>query len=169
MNEAFIALGTNIEPRASYIDEAINALLNNRTIQLERKSSIYETAPVGYLDQADFLNMVIKVTTDLSPNELLDQCQAIEQRLGRKRTIRNGPRTIDLDILLYNQEKTQAEHLVIPHPRMHERAFVLVPLNEIAADAIVPGFNIEVKALLEKNPQEEIDGIVLWEKKSSTK
>src|SRR5699024_9592520 len=97
-----------------------------------QESSIYETAPVGFIDQADFLNMVIEVETRLSPIELLDVCQEIELRLGRERVIRFGPRTIDLDILLYNQENLETERLSIPHVRMHERAFVLVPLAEIA-------------------------------------
>ena len=138
MNIAYLALGTNIEPREEYLDEAIRMLEENTSITIKKKSSIYETAPVGYTDQADFLNMVIEVETSLSSIELLEFCQEVELDLGRKREIRFGPRTIDLDILIYNQENSTIERLIIPHPRMHERAFVLVPLEEIAPNLVIP-------------------------------
>lgn len=138
MNKAYIALGTNIEPRYEHITSALQSLTNHRSITIVKQSSIYETAPVGYTDQADFLNMVVEIETSLSSIELLNCCQQIEQLLGRKRVIRFGPRTIDLDILLYNQENSKMDRLIIPHPRMHERAFVLIPLNEIAPTAIIP-------------------------------
>lgn len=163
MNDAYIALGTNIGPRESYINSAIQALAQHVDITIEKKSSIYETVPVGYLDQEDFLNMVIKVGTTLSAEELLFACQKIEQQLGRKRIIRNGPRTIDLDILLFNQIQKHTEHLIIPHPRMHERAFVLVPLNEIAAHTVVPSCNETVNGLLEQMPQIEKDNVLHWQ------
>lgn len=101
-------------------------------------SSIYETAPVGYIDQADFLNVVISVTTELDAHELLATCQRIEHELGRVRDIRWGPRTVDLDILLYNNDNIETESLIVPHSRMHERAFVLIPLLEIAPTAAHP-------------------------------
>ena len=94
-------------------------------------SSIYETEPVGYTEQPTFLNMVIKLETSFNAFELLAVTQKIENGLGRKREIHWGPRTIDLDILLYNNENIKSEHLIIPHPRMFERAFVMVPLFEI--------------------------------------
>src|SRR5699024_4742896 len=97
-----------------------------------KESSIYETPPVGYTNQGHFLNMFIAVKTSLSAIKLLDVCQCIEQQLGRKREIRFGPRTIDLDILIYNEENIKTDRLIVPHPRMHERAFVLIPLVEIA-------------------------------------
>lgn len=131
MNTVFIALGTNIEPRLTYLQKALHELSMEENISIIKQSSIYETAPVGYTNQSDFLNMVIQVDTNLSPLDLLDQCQQIERELGRKRAIRFGPRTIDLDILLYNQENRQTERLILPHPRMHERAFVLIPLHEL--------------------------------------
>lgn len=134
MKKVYVALGTNIEPREEYLAEALKMLDNNGKISTLKKSSIYQTVPVGYTEQADFLNMVIEIKTSLSPEELLDFCQHIEGELGRKRNIRFGPRTIDLDILVYNQENSKTERLTIPHPRMHKRAFVLIPLHEIASD-----------------------------------
>lgn len=102
-------------------------------------SSLYGTSPVGVEDQPDFLNAVIEVETALSPDELLDLCASIEREMGRERTIRWGPRVIDMDILLYDDLALDSEGLTIPHPRMMERAFVLVPLAEIAPDVGLPG------------------------------
>ena len=118
----------------SYLTEAIQFLNKNQHIQVDDVSSVYETDPVGYTDQNCFLNLVIKISTNLSPQELLKVTQKVENDLGRKREIRWGPRTIDLDILLYNQENIEAENLIVPHPRMFERAFVIVPLLEINQD-----------------------------------
>src|SRR5690606_40011733 len=109
MNKAFIALGTNIEPRKEYLDQAIQLLSKVEDVQIIKKSSIYQTPPVGYTNQADFLNMVLEISTRLSSEQLLDQCQEIENELGRKRTIRFGPRTIDLDILVFNEENIKTE------------------------------------------------------------
>ena len=100
-------------------------------LSVEELSSIYETDPVGYTNQACFLNAVIKITTSLKSEELLQTCLFIESQLGRKREIRWGPRTLDLDILLYNQENIETESLIVPHPRMQERAFVIIPLMEL--------------------------------------
>lgn len=103
-----------------------------------KMSSIYETAPVGYLNQDAFLNLVIRLETSLSPLSLLDTCQEIEQILQRERLIRWGPRTVDLDVLLYGQEQLTTERLIIPHPHMYERAFVLVPLRELMPALSLP-------------------------------
>lgn len=162
MTQAFIALGTNIEPRENHFIKALEMLTDHEGIHIEKISSIYETDPVGYEDQADFLNMVIGVETDLSAEELLLFCQGVENQLGRERSIRFGPRTIDLDILLYNYENIKMDQLVIPHPRMHERAFVLVPLGEIAPEAEVPGTGKLVQQLLNELPAEEKAGIRNW-------
>ncbi len=162
MNKVYLALGTNIEPRDVHLSEALNLLEADEAIVIEKRSSIYETAPVGYLDQADFLNMVIEIQTLLDPIILLDRCQEIEHKLGRKREIRFGPRTIDLDILLYNQENIKEERLVIPHPRMHERAFVLVPLAEIAADAFLPNTEKTVKDFLIELPSKKVETVIRW-------
>lgn len=167
MTQAFIALGTNIEPRADHLENALEAMTKSGHITILQKSSIYETVPVGYLDQADFLNMVIEIDTLLTASDLLEVCQAIEQELGRRRTIRFGPRTIDLDILLYNQENRQTERLTIPHPRMHERAFVLVPLEEIAPGLQVPVYNKPIADLVRNLPESELRDVKKWTAKES--
>ena len=107
-------------------------------INVKTVSSIYETAPVGYVDQPSFLNIVVYIETSYSALEILKICQSIENELGRVREIRWGPRIIDLDILLFNNENIEVENLIVPHPRMFERAFVLVPLLEIANKPLSP-------------------------------
>lgn len=131
---AYIALGSNIGSREEYLKKAVALLHQHPSVTVTKVSSIYETDPVGYTDQAPFLNMAAAVKTSLSPFELLDLTQHIENELGRTRNIRWGPRTADLDILLYNRENIETEQLIVPHPRMHERLFVLVPLLEIYPD-----------------------------------
>ncbi|GIO28129.1 2-amino-4-hydroxy-6-hydroxymethyldihydropteridine diphosphokinase [Ornithinibacillus bavariensis] len=162
MNKAYLALGTNIEPRLTYLDDAIRLLEGQDTIEIIKKSSIYETAPVGYTDQDDFLNMVLEIYTDLSADDLLTVCQHIEQELGRKRVIRFGPRTIDVDILLYNKESRHSERLIIPHPRMHERGFVLIPLHEIASNLQIPSLHKTVAELLSNLPAKDKSEIRVW-------
>ncbi|WP_337019700.1 2-amino-4-hydroxy-6-hydroxymethyldihydropteridine diphosphokinase [Oceanobacillus massiliensis] len=162
MNIAYLALGTNISPRKEYLSQALRLLEKNEQVSIVKQSSIYETAPVGYIDQADFLNMVIEVETSLSSFDLLEYCQAVEQQLGRKREIRFGPRTIDLDILTFNQENSTVERLIIPHPRMHERAFVLVPLQEIAPHMLVPGWNKRVVDFINELPERDIKDVRKW-------
>jgi|SRR5690625_822898 len=162
MNRAYIALGTNIEPREDYLNQALELLTKDKRINILNKSSIYQTVPVGYVDQPDFLNMVIEIDTSLIAIDLLDVCQEIEQHLGRKRTIRFGPRTIDLDILLYNQENRQSERLIIPHPRMHERAFVLVPLREISPKLYIPQIGKYVLDLINELSAEAIEDVTLY-------
>lgn len=158
MHSVYLALGSNIEPREHYLKEAIR-LLNVEDVQVVLASSIYETEPVGYTDQSEFLNMVVEARTKLSPFELLETCQRIEKQLGRKREIRWGPRTVDIDILLYNNEVVESEGLTIPHPRMHERGFVLVPLHEIAASQKHSMTLKSVEILLEQLPRSEKEGI----------
>ncbi|MFG6121034.1 2-amino-4-hydroxy-6-hydroxymethyldihydropteridine diphosphokinase [Thalassobacillus sp. B23F22_16] len=162
-NQVYIALGSNIEPRKEYLDEAITELGSHHAIQLTSSSSIYETMPVGYTEQSDFLNMVVEIETTLRPLELLDICQSIEAQLGRKREVKWGPRTIDLDILLYNQENIVSERLIVPHPAMHERAFVMVPLGEINPDGILPNLNRTVEDILNKIPKNETKGVIPWQ------
>ncbi|QHJ69694.1 2-amino-4-hydroxy-6-hydroxymethyldihydropteridine diphosphokinase [Planococcus halotolerans] len=134
MNKSYLSLGSNMGDRIGMLREAVRLLKEHQAIDIMKISSLYETDPVGFTEQDAFLNMVVYLQTDLSAFELLEVCQSIERKLDRKREIRWGPRTIDLDILLYNQDELETDKLVIPHPRMHERAFVLVPLLELDPD-----------------------------------
>ncbi|TFJ92976.1 2-amino-4-hydroxy-6-hydroxymethyldihydropteridine diphosphokinase [Lentibacillus salicampi] len=168
MSHIYLALGSNIEPRETYLAKALDALNAYQQITIVKKSSVYKTAPVGYTDQADFLNMVVEVDTSLLPLTLLDVCQAIEKQLGRKRDIRFGPRTIDLDILMYNQENRETERLTLPHPRMLERAFVLIPLGEIAPELIIPATGDKrVQDYIEALPERDIEGVRQWKEENS--
>lgn len=158
MNKVFISIGSNIGEREVYLGEAVKALNDREDTTVESVSSIYETAPVGYTDQADFLNIVIAIETTLTAVDLLSVCQEIEQELGRKRIIRWGPRTVDLDILLYNEEKIVTENLIVPHPRMAERAFVLIPLLEIEPNQVNP---LSGKPYSEEKAVHE-EGVQIW-------
>ncbi|UOR10664.1 2-amino-4-hydroxy-6-hydroxymethyldihydropteridine diphosphokinase [Halobacillus amylolyticus] len=159
MIRAYIALGSNIAPREQYLTETITMLREHHSIKVCTTSKIYETAPVGYVDQNHFLNMVLEIETELQPLPLLDYCQKIEQKLGRKRVIKWGPRTIDLDILLYNEENMKAERLTIPHPYMHERAFVIVPLAEVNPRAYLPSVKQTAEEVLQLLPEDEVKSI----------
>lgn len=163
-NTAFIALGSNIGNRYDTITSAIKRLTSYPGIHLVNYSSIYETDPIGYEEQDLFLNMVIKIKTAFSSMDLLDLCLEIELELGRKREIKWGPRTIDLDILTYNQENIQSEKLILPHPRMLERAFVIIPLLEIYQDKKCSEINKLLEASLEELPNKE--GVRIWKRKN---
>ncbi|WP_042171344.1 2-amino-4-hydroxy-6-hydroxymethyldihydropteridine diphosphokinase [Paenibacillus gorillae] len=130
---AYIALGSNMGDREQLLQQAVICLSERPDIDVLRVSALYETDPVGYTDQPAFLNMVIAVQTTLKPLELLHVQQDVERLLGRVRDIRWGPRTIDLDLLLYEDVAMDDEELTLPHPRMMERAFVLVPLSDVIA------------------------------------
>lgn len=132
MNVSYLSLGSNMGDRIAMLERAVGQLAAHPEIEVGSISSVYETDPVGFTDQDAFLNIVVEVKTTQSASDLLEVCQKIEQYLQRERLVRWGPRTIDLDILLFNQDNIETERLTIPHPRMHERAFVLVPLLEIA-------------------------------------
>lgn len=129
----YLGLGANIGDRESNLRDAVR-MLRERGCELTAASSLYETKPVGITDQPDFLNAVIAVKTALDPRDLLAVCRKIEQEMGRVRTLRYGPRVIDIDILLYEGTESNDDELTIPHPRIPDRAFVLVPLAEIAPD-----------------------------------
>ncbi|MEC0282528.1 2-amino-4-hydroxy-6-hydroxymethyldihydropteridine diphosphokinase [Terribacillus saccharophilus] len=160
MKQAWIALGSNIAPRETYLQQAIQMLSEHEEIKLNQVSTVYETEPVGYENQDQFLNLVAEVETSLDPMELLRICQKIEQELGRKRIIRWGPRTVDLDILLYSTENMNVEELILPHPRMHERAFVLVPLAEIAPELLLK--DKRVQEWLDTLPAQDVQGVRSW-------
>ena len=136
---AFIALGSNLDDPGRHIEAGFRELAALPQTRVIRKSSLYRSAPVGYLDQPDFVNAVAQIETGLEPRELLEALLDIEHRQGRVRDFPNAPRTLDLDIALYGGLVLQEDGLTIPHPRMHERAFVVVPLAEIAPDALIPG------------------------------
>ena len=136
--EVYVGLGSNIGDRKKNIEKAIQMLSDTPNVKVCRVAQLYETAPVGYEAQPDFLNAAAKVETTLKPGEFLAVCQSIELRLKRVRKIRWGPRTIDIDILLYNDLTINTDVLTIPHPEMHEREFVLKPLSEIAPKVIHP-------------------------------
>lgn len=143
MSRAFLGLGSNIGDTRKNIKDALSLLEKNLNIDITKKSSYYMTEPIGYKEQEWFLNIVIEINTDLSPYELLDYCNHVENQLKRKRLIRWGPRTIDIDILLYESYSSKEEKLIIPHPRMTERAFVMIPLKEIAPDIKIKGKHID--------------------------
>jgi 2-amino-4-hydroxy-6-hydroxymethyldihydropteridine diphosphokinase len=129
--EAYVALGANLGARDTTLREALARLDSLEGVEVRRTSGVYETDPVGYTDQPAFLNMAAAVSTTLAPVELLRKLLEIELQMGRVREVRWGPRTIDLDLLLYEGVSMESEELILPHPRMGERAFVLVPLFDI--------------------------------------
>lgn len=139
MARAFIGIGGNLGDAKQRVRDAITALDRLPQTALIAASSLYRTAPVGYLDQPDFINAVAEIDTDLEPHALLDALQDLENRHGRKRSFKDAPRTLDLDVLLYDARLMDDARLTVPHPRMHERAFVLAPLVEIAPQCAIPG------------------------------
>jgi len=138
-HRAYIGLGSNLEQPQQQVSAAMSALGELPDTRLLARSSLYHSAPVGYADQPDFINAAALVETALTPQMLLQALLALEQQLGRVRTFLNAPRTLDLDILLYDDLVIADTNLVVPHPRMHERAFVLLPLAELAAGLQIPG------------------------------
>ena len=150
MHVAYIGFGSNIGDRLKHIQNAIHALSKTEGITLLKISSVYKTDPIGYEAQGEFLNGVIAIQTNLSPLSLLHTLKDIEITAGRQHRIRWGPREIDLDILIYGDVCVQTERLVIPHPEMHLRGFVLVPLVEIAPNLVHPVFQESIQTLLDR-------------------
>ena len=145
---AFIGLGSNLDDPPGQLQRAFAAIGKLPGTKLLAKSSLYRGAPLGYLDQPDFVNAVAKIETALTPQALLQALLQIEHQHGRERTFRNAPRILDLDVLLYDDVQLHEHGLTIPHPQMHLRAFVLQPLLEIAPDASIPGIGRVDAALL---------------------
>jgi len=138
MSKAYLGLGSNIGDREAYLRAAVKIIKANSSIEISKISGVYETEAVGHISQRRFLNIVIEIETSLTPIRLLGICQFIEEFLKRTRKAKWGPRMIDVDILLYGQEDIKQPGLIIPHPEMAKRAFVLVPLLEIAPQAKFP-------------------------------
>jgi 2-amino-4-hydroxy-6-hydroxymethyldihydropteridine diphosphokinase len=139
----YIGLGSNLGERQKNLDRAVHLLETTEGVKVLDLSSTHETEPVGVTEQPKFLNAVVKIACELSPEELLARCQRIEDQLGRVRTVRWGPRTIDIDILLIEGVTVNTEHLTVPHPRLYEREFVLAPLAEIAPELTLPATTTE--------------------------
>jgi 2-amino-4-hydroxy-6-hydroxymethyldihydropteridine diphosphokinase len=145
-HQVFIALGTNLGDRPANLETALQAL--EPKVQIVARSPVYQTPPWGYQDQPDFLNQVVEGRTDLSPQELLVFLKQVESSMGRVKTVQDGPRIIDLDILFYDNRVLETPNLTIPHPRMEGRGFVLVPLADLAPDLLHPVFGLSVREML---------------------
>ena len=151
---AYIGLGSNLADPVAQVSNALEMLNGLPQTRVLRRSSLYRSAPVGYLDQPDFINAVAQLETELAPRALLDALLALEQERGRTRDFANAPRTLDLDVLLYDDLRHHEHGLTIPHPQMHLRAFVLQPLLEIAPDCVIPGIGAAAEAALRCTGQE---------------
>jgi 2-amino-4-hydroxy-6-hydroxymethyldihydropteridine diphosphokinase len=141
--EIFLGIGSNLGDRLQNLNECMNEF------SIIQKSSIYETEPVGFLEQPWFLNAVVQIDSTLTPRELLKQCQSIETRLERKREIPKGPRSIDIDILFFGDQIIQESDLMIPHPEIANRRFVLIPMNQIAPHFLHPVLKKSISELLQ--------------------
>jgi 2-amino-4-hydroxy-6-hydroxymethyldihydropteridine diphosphokinase len=135
---AYLGLGSNLGDRLANLQGAVDRLAGEEGVRVDASSRVWETAPVGGPEQPDYLNAVVRVQTDRAPRELLAACQSVESALGRERSDRWGPRTIDVDVLLYDGRVVDEPDLVVPHPRIVERAFVVLPLLELDPDPVLP-------------------------------
>ena len=146
---AFVGLGSNLSDPCNQVLRALQALKGLPHTRMLARSSLYRSAPIGYLHQPDFINAVAQLETALPPRALLDALLELEHECGRTRDVHNGPRTLDLDLLLYDDLQLHEHGLTIPHPQMHKRAFVLQPLLEIAPDCVIPGVGAAAEACLQ--------------------
>jgi 2-amino-4-hydroxy-6-hydroxymethyldihydropteridine diphosphokinase len=148
IHHTYLALGGNLGDRTANLQAAINRLQAGGHLWIKALSPLYETAPVGYADQPDFLNMALEAETDLAPLDLLAYLKEIEATLGRQPNFRNGPRPIDLDLIFYDNLTLDVPALQIPHPRLRGRGFVLKPLNDLAPNYLHPRYRLSVAQLL---------------------
>jgi len=154
---AYVSLGSNLNDREKNIHRALGQLSRQGRIQVAQTSALYETEPVGFTEQPSFLNAVARLSTELKPAALFDVLKSVERFVGRRKTFRWGPRKIDLDLLLYEDVIIEDPHLIVPHPELARRAFVLVPLVEIAPGAIDPRSGQRADQLL--RALESTDGV----------
>ena len=158
MTIAYVGIGSNLGEPETQVRKAIDELDRMPHTRLVKKSSLYRSAPVGHAEQPDFVNAVAQLETGLPAERLLAELQEIEARHGRRRSFANAPRTLDLDLLLFGNANLRSPDLTIPHPRMHERAFVLKPLTEISPTVAIPGLG-SAKALLDSCKDQETERI----------
>jgi 2-amino-4-hydroxy-6-hydroxymethyldihydropteridine diphosphokinase len=156
---AYVGLGSNLQDPRRQVERAFEELEALPHTRLVKRSSLYRSAPIGHADQPEFVNAVAQLETALPAERLLMELQEIEKRHERERSFANAPRTLDLDLLVYGNVRTATERLTLPHPRMHERAFVLKPLYEVAPHASIPGVG-SVKDCLQKTQNQEAERIV---------
>lgn len=149
MATAYLSLGSNSGDRLQFLKGAIKKIEESHKISIKKASSVYETEPVGHINQGWFLNLVLEVQTSFDPLPLLEHLLAIENQMGRKREAKWGPRNIDVDLLLYDNQLVHSDRLTIPHPQMHKRRFVLMPLAQIAPGVLHPLFKKSAPQLLE--------------------
>ena len=157
-----LCLGTNMGDREINLERALQLLTSRYDIEVVSISSIYETAPFGVTDQEDFLNLTVAISTSLSPQDLLQACLAVEQAIGRVRTRRWGPRVIDIDILLYNDEIMTEAELTLPHPGILQREFVVIPLKEMSPELVLPDGRTAVAAASDFHPDSK--NVRLWKR-----
>jgi len=151
-HEAYLSIGSNLGDKGTACLAAVKELKSSCNIKVITCSAQYETEPEGYKKQPSFINMAVKIQTALSPHDLLSELQGIEKRLGRVNTFRWGPRVIDIDIILYENEVISSDNLEVPHPRMRERAFVLYPLCELDPDIKEPVTGKSVAGMIKELP-----------------
>jgi len=154
----FLGFGTNLGDRKKNLSQALNTLNDRPDLAVLRTSSIYETEPWGLADQPSFLNIVAEIATSIPPGELLERVKKLEQDMGREDGPRFGPRLIDIDILLLEDQVVDEPDLTVPHARLHERAFVLVPLAELAPELVHPVLDVSIGSLAEK--VDGLDGVI---------
>lgn len=162
MSIVYLCLGSNMGDRFSLLQNAVNLFSLSDSCSIIRTSALYETEPWGYKNQEWFLNIIVEIKTSLNPQELLSKCQEIENFLGRDRNceVRWGERTVDVDILFYGKEIINEPNLTVPHKRIHERAFVLVPLLELIPDFIHPVLNKSISQLYDE--LEDVEDVYLY-------